>query len=167
MRGCQNLAILNFQCCDWSACVASESWGELPVPPAEVIARGTQGVFLFVKVMLREESFHIRGEVFSTEHENIDLGRLNLSEDELLPLLKNFRHGKFLSLAGLNLVILVYVQCDENAAGCDSFAAEWKSNRRQRRGDDRRGAEGQQQPAGAQSCKACFVDLSYELLLGF
>ena len=53
MRGCRNLNNLSFECCDWSACVASESWGELPVPPAEVIARGTQGVFQFVKAALQ------------------------------------------------------------------------------------------------------------------
>ena len=53
MRGCRNLNLLSFECCDWSACVASESWGELPVPPAEVIARGTQGVFQFVKAALQ------------------------------------------------------------------------------------------------------------------
>ena len=53
MRGCRNLNALSFECCDWIACVASESWGELPVPPAEVIARGTQGVFQFVRAALR------------------------------------------------------------------------------------------------------------------
>ena len=52
MRGCRNLKTLSFKCCDWSACVASESWGELPVPPAEVIARGTQSVFAFVRAAL-------------------------------------------------------------------------------------------------------------------
>jgi hypothetical protein len=53
MRGCRNLDSLSFECCDWSACVGSESWGELPVPPAEVIARGTKGVFEFVRAALR------------------------------------------------------------------------------------------------------------------
>jgi hypothetical protein len=53
MRGCRNLNSLFFECCDWSACVGSESWGELPVIPAEVIARGTQGVFAFVRAALR------------------------------------------------------------------------------------------------------------------
>ncbi len=53
MRGCRNLDSLSFECCDWSACVASESWGELPVPPAEVIARGTRAVFAFMKAALR------------------------------------------------------------------------------------------------------------------
>jgi hypothetical protein len=52
MRGCRNLNFLFFECCDWSACVGSESWGELPVPPAEVIARGTKGVFEFVRAAL-------------------------------------------------------------------------------------------------------------------
>jgi hypothetical protein len=53
MRGCRNLKSLSLECCDWSACVGSESWGELPVPPAEMIARGTRGVFQFVKAALR------------------------------------------------------------------------------------------------------------------
>ena len=52
MRSCRNLNDLSFECCDWSACVASESWGELPVPPSGVIAHGTQGVFGFVKAIL-------------------------------------------------------------------------------------------------------------------
>ena len=60
MRGCRNLNSLSFECCDWSACVASESWGELPVPPAEVIARGTQGVFAFVKAALRGDLVEFR-----------------------------------------------------------------------------------------------------------
>ena len=106
MRGCRNLKSLSFECCDWSACVASESWGELPVPPAEVIARGTQGVFAFVKAMLSGRGFHIRGEVFSKEIESIDLSRRNLSEDELLPLLESFRDGKLSRLIMMKLVIV-------------------------------------------------------------
>ena len=106
MRGCRNLSTLSFECCDWSACVASESWGELPVPPAEVIARGTQGVFEFVTVMLCGRGFHIHGEVFSMKSENIDLSRRNLNEDELLPLLESFRDGKFSSLKRMKLVIV-------------------------------------------------------------
>ena len=105
MRGCRNLSNLSFECCDWSACVASESWGELRVPPAEVIARGTQGVFEFVKAMLRG-GFHIRGEVFSMKSENIDLSRRNLSEDELMPLLESFRDGKLSALNSMKLVIV-------------------------------------------------------------
>ena len=57
MRGCRNLKTLFFKCCDWSACVASDSWGELPVPPAEVIARGTESVFQFVKAALQGDTF--------------------------------------------------------------------------------------------------------------
>ena len=106
MRGCRNLSTLYFECCDWSACVASESWGELPVPPAEVIARGTQGVFEFVKVMLSGGGFHIRGEVFSMKIESIDLSRRNLSEDELLPLLESFGDGKLSRLIMMKLVIV-------------------------------------------------------------
>ena len=60
MRGCRNLNSLSFECCDWSACVASESWGELPVPPAEVIARGTGSIFRFVKAVLQGGSFTSR-----------------------------------------------------------------------------------------------------------
>ena len=106
MRGCRNLNTLSFDFCDWSACVASESWGELPVPPAEVIARGTEGVFGSVQAMLRDGYFHIRGEVFSMKSKNIDLSGRNFSEDELLPLFENFR---FVELSGLNSMKLVIV----------------------------------------------------------
>ncbi len=106
MRGCRNLDTLSFECCDWSACVASKSWGELPVPPAEVIARGTEGVFEFVKAALCGGYFHIRGEVFLMKNGNIDLSRRNLSEDELLPLLENLRVWKFSGLKGMKLVIV-------------------------------------------------------------
>ena len=166
MRGCRNLDSLSFECCDWSACVGSESWGELPVPPAEVIARGTKGVFEFVKAMLSGGGFHIRGEVVSMKSEIIDLSRRNLIEGELLPLLESFRDGKFPRMQWLNLVPLDCVQYDENAAGCDSCSAGWKPNQRQRRGDDRRGAEGQQKPADAPSCKACFLVLSFDCRWG-
>jgi hypothetical protein len=60
MHGCRSLIILDFKCCDWSACVASDSWGELPVPPAEVIARGTESVFEFVKAALQGDVFTSR-----------------------------------------------------------------------------------------------------------
>ena len=60
MHGCRNLDGLLFECINWSACVASESWGELPVPPAEVIARGTESVFQFVKAALRGDTFTSR-----------------------------------------------------------------------------------------------------------
>jgi hypothetical protein len=112
------------------------------------------------------EGVTVGGEFFAFDSERVGLNDRKLREGELLPLLEAFRDGKFSRLKNLILVILVYVQCDENAAGCDSCAAGWKSNRRQRRGDDRRGAEGQQQPAGAQSCEACFFLLCFELLLG-
>ncbi len=106
MRGCRNLKSLSFECCDWSACVASESWGELPVIPAEVIARGTQGVFAFVKAMLSGGGFHIGGEVVSMKSETIDLSRRNLIEDDLLPLLESFRDGKFSMVHRMKLVIV-------------------------------------------------------------
>ena len=60
MRGCRNLVDLSFDCLDCSACVASDSWGELPVPPAEVIARGTGSIFRFVKAVLQGGSFTSR-----------------------------------------------------------------------------------------------------------
>ena len=126
MRGCRNLNNLSFECCDWSACVASESWGELPVPPAEVIARGTQGVFLFVKTLLMG-GIMVSGVPYLIECEHMELSRRNLHDDDLLPLLEGLRVGKFSRLMILNLVIYIYiydcVQYDENAAGCDSCAA--------------------------------------------
>ena len=106
MRSCRNLNNLSFECCDWSACVASESWWELPVPPAEVIARGTQGVFDFAKAVLLGE-FIFRGEVFPMEREEIDLSRRNFNEVELLPLLEGFRDGKLSMLKRIKLVILI------------------------------------------------------------
>jgi hypothetical protein len=57
MHCCSSLKELKFDCADWTACVASDSWGELPVPPAEVIARGTQSVFQFVKAALQGDTF--------------------------------------------------------------------------------------------------------------
>jgi hypothetical protein len=53
MRGCKHLRYLEITCSDWSTCIESESWGELPVPPLEVIRRGTNGVLQFVKAVLR------------------------------------------------------------------------------------------------------------------
>ncbi len=106
MRGCRNLDSLSFECCDWSACVGSESWGELPVPPAEVIARGTKGVFEFVKAMLSGGGFHIRGEVVSMKSEIIDLSRRNLIEGELLPLLESFRDKRLSRVKRMKLVIV-------------------------------------------------------------
>ena len=60
MRGCRNLSVLEFICSDWSACVASKSWVDLPVPPPEVIARGTDSVFSFVKAVLQGGAFASR-----------------------------------------------------------------------------------------------------------
>ncbi len=57
LRGCQNLTYLEFHCSDWNCCVASDSWGDLPVPPLEVISRGTGSVFEFVKAVLQGGSF--------------------------------------------------------------------------------------------------------------
>jgi hypothetical protein len=60
MRGCQNLRGLSFQCSDWKACVANDSWVGLPVPPPEVIARGTHSVFPFVQAVLQGGAFASR-----------------------------------------------------------------------------------------------------------
>ena len=60
MRGCQKLSGLHFQCSDWKACVASDSWVGLPVPPPEVISRGTESVFFFVKAVLQGGAFASR-----------------------------------------------------------------------------------------------------------
>jgi hypothetical protein len=60
IRGCRNLVGLNFDCCNWKDCVANDIWIELPalpVPPREVIERGTQSVFQFVKAVLQGGSF--------------------------------------------------------------------------------------------------------------
>ena len=84
----------------------SESWGELPVPPAEVIARGTQGVFQFVK-MVPIGGIMMGGVAYSIECEHIKLSRRNLHDDDLLPLLEGLRVGKFSRLMILNLVIYI------------------------------------------------------------
>ena len=128
MRGCRNLSRLSFDCRDWSACVASESWGELPVPPADVIARGTHGVFEFVMAMFSGGAVVIRGSVFAANCGRIDLEGRNLNEDELLPLLESFKQGKLTNLHTLNLVILFAI--DGTAAHSHSCAAEWKWYRR-------------------------------------
>jgi len=61
MRGCRNLNVLDFDCSDWKACVASDSWVGLPVPPPEVIADDeTYFVFSFVKAVLQGGSFASR-----------------------------------------------------------------------------------------------------------
>ena len=57
VRGCRNLNDLKFRCSDWKACVASDSWVGLPVPPSEVIARGTDSVVSFVKAVLQGGAF--------------------------------------------------------------------------------------------------------------
>ena len=60
LRGCKNLSHLHFDCSDWRRCVASDSWGDLPVPPPEVISRGTYSVISFVQAVLRGGSFTSR-----------------------------------------------------------------------------------------------------------
>jgi hypothetical protein len=127
MRGClgfQNLRVLSFECSDWSACVESDSWGELPVPPARMIALGTKGVFEFVKEHRFIGSILFCGEVFAMNCNVINLQNRNLMEDELLPLLENFGKGKFSSLQTLNLVITHGFNVTD--ARSDSCAAGWK-----------------------------------------
>ena len=98
------------------------------MPPAEVIARGTQGVLEFVKAMLLIGSISLRGEVFGMNCDVINLQSRNLSEDELLPLLEAFKEGKFSSLHTLNLVITHGFNV--TVARSDSCAAGWKWDRR-------------------------------------
>jgi hypothetical protein len=128
MRGCRHLSHLSFDCRDWSACVASESWGELPVPPPDVIARGTHGVFEFVRDMLHRGAICFGGSVFAVDCERIDLKSRNLGFELLLPLLESFKEGKLRNLHSLNLVILFAF--DGTAAHSHSCAAEWKWYRR-------------------------------------
>jgi hypothetical protein len=60
MRGCRNPNGLWFDCSDWRACVASDSWDGLPVPPPEVIARRTDSVVRFVKAVFQGGAFASR-----------------------------------------------------------------------------------------------------------
>ncbi len=60
LKTCKNLSTFDFNCSDWKGCVASDSWGDLPVPPPEVISRGTDSVFQFVKAVLQGGSFTFR-----------------------------------------------------------------------------------------------------------
>ena len=147
MRSCHNLIDLDFECSDCSACVASDGWGDLPVPPPKVIARGTQSVFQFVKEMLRG-AILLRDEVIRIDCHLIDLKKdRKLSEDELLPLLKSLREGKFSELRRLNLVLSfpfnVMADCSH------SCASVWQRNRRFGNCVDWRGAESQQKPSNS------------------
>jgi Ran GTPase-activating protein (RanGAP) involved in mRNA processing and transport len=103
MRGCRNLVDLAFDCCHWGACIASDSWNDLPVPPVEVIQRGTREVFKFVKAVLLQELFVFGRKFFALNCESIDLNGLKLSEDKLLPFLESFKEGKFSILKELKL----------------------------------------------------------------
>ena len=60
LRGSKHLDSLYFDCSRMRRCVASDSWGDLPVPPPEVISRGTESVFQFVQAVLRGGSFTSR-----------------------------------------------------------------------------------------------------------
>jgi hypothetical protein len=60
MRGCKHLRHLSFDCFDWSRCIASYSWDNLPVPPREITSQGTENVFEFVKAVLQGGDIRIR-----------------------------------------------------------------------------------------------------------
>jgi hypothetical protein len=81
----------------------------------------------------------------------INLNGMNLSEVRLLRLLERISQGRFTNLMTLMMVIAAKRVLRHLS---DVFNAGWKWDRGQRRGDDRGGAEGQQQPADAPSCKA-------------
>ncbi len=106
MRNCRYLNSLRFDCCDWSACVASDSWGKLDVPPPEVVARGTQGVFEFSHATLCRE-IRVNEKVFPFDWKAIDLKSCCLGANQLEPLFWGFSSGKFLTLHTLNLVIFL------------------------------------------------------------
>jgi hypothetical protein len=98
---------------------------------------------------------------FKFDHKVINLDHLQLSAEELQPLLDGFKEGKFLALKALKLVLLCILARVLTAAGSHSCAAAWKRNWKQRRVVHRRGAEGQQQPDKARSCKF-FCYLMYD-----
>jgi hypothetical protein len=56
LRGCKNLSALIFDCSDPRRCVASDSWGDLPVPPSELLLKPA-GLFAFMKAVLNGSSF--------------------------------------------------------------------------------------------------------------
>ena len=103
----------------------------------------------------------VGGDFVAFDSRVVDLQFRGLRYDELLPLLESFKQGKFLTLE-MNLVFSSVT--NTAAAGSDSCAADWQQYRRPGRRVDRRGAEGQQQPAEAPSCKACYFHLCFALL---
>ena len=79
----------------------------MPVPPPDVIACGTRGVFAFLQPILRGDAIWLRGKVFASDCDTIDLSSENIGEEELMPLLASFKLGKFSRLRTLNLVNFV------------------------------------------------------------
>ncbi len=104
MRNCRYLRALHFDCCDWSACVESDSWVRLGLeyPPPEAIARGTLGVFEFVQSELKGGAVCVSGTSFAFSVTRIDVSGWR---HELLPLLDSFRQGKFWLMKELILVM--------------------------------------------------------------
>ncbi len=100
------------------------------------------------------EGVTVRGKFFAFDCVEINLYGGKLSAYELQPLLESFREGNFSKLKTLALVRSSVT--DTPAAGSHSCAAGRKWNRIYRRRSDRRGAEGQQQPAASRSRKAFF-----------
>ena len=75
------------------------------MPPAAVIARGTEGVFEFVRKVFRSGSdICVSGTVFAIDATSINLSGRRLDFDVLLPFLESFQQGKFLNLYHLQLV---------------------------------------------------------------
>jgi hypothetical protein len=106
MRNCRYLKSLRFDCCDWSACVASDSWGKLDVPPPEMVAHGTPGVFEFVRAPFNGGAVCVCGMTFALNASAIDLRcRRSRVFDELLLFLESFRQGKFSRMERLYLVM--------------------------------------------------------------
>lgn len=99
-----SLSKLCYECCDWTACVASDCWGGLPVPPSGVIACGTQAVFDFVHASFHWHIGCAIGPVFSLDVGRIYLRDRNFGIEILLPLLHCITEGKFRNLAFLDLV---------------------------------------------------------------
>ena len=107
IRSCRYLIGLTFNCSNWIDCVKSDSWGELPVPPPDVIAKGTQNIIEFVRTAFKSGAFVLCGTVTTYDDfhsDSIPLNGRNLGIDKLLPLLQFLQEGKFRKLLILNLV---------------------------------------------------------------
>ncbi len=105
----------------------------------------------------------VGGRFFNFECYEINLYGLNLSESELLRLLECINPGNFTNLMTLMMVIAAKWVLQ---LFFDVFDAGWTWYWGQRRGDDRGGADGEQQPEEARSCKA-IEQLVVTLILSF